>query len=85
MEERKKVRLDLDVLRVDSFETTAAEAARGTVHGYLIYTQYCTYDPSVCSTSCPKTVPETACSTKCNEPVTDNPNESLDCNTNLCN
>lgn len=30
----QKIRLDLDALRVDSFETDAATGAHGTVHGH---------------------------------------------------
>jgi hypothetical protein len=42
----KKIHLDLDRLRVDSFETSKAErAARGTVHGH--YSQRGTCDAFV--------------------------------------
>lgn len=93
MNARKKLRLDLDVLRVDSFETALGEEARGTVRGHGSYTDSCSNVWWMCSGCC-FTVPIDACSTKCPDgnPETgattlpcNERNESLDCDTNLCN
>ncbi len=37
----KKLRLDLEELAVESFESERAKEARGTVRGYWEYTYYC--------------------------------------------
>ncbi|HEX6040335.1 hypothetical protein [Longimicrobium sp.] len=46
----KKLTLEIDTLRVDSFPTTAVDAAvRGTVHGHdTIESEWCTM-PKTCS------------------------------------
>ncbi|MDB4950865.1 MAG: hypothetical protein JWM27_3514 [Gemmatimonadetes bacterium] len=53
----RKLRLDLDALSVDSFETAAAEPERGTVHAHLsrdgvCSTYFCTDEESCAYTGC---------------------------------
>ena len=50
----KKIRLEMDALRVDSFATAAAPEARGTVHGRQIdpiaqAAEYSSCSPEGCS------------------------------------
>lgn len=53
MNARKKMRLDPDLLRVDSFDTAAVEGeARGTVHGQALSMAYCTMPVDACSSKC---------------------------------
>ena len=40
----RKLRLDLDELTVESFETERTKEARGTVRGHWEYTYYCASD-----------------------------------------
>ena len=73
MNARKKLRLDPDVLRVDSFETASRNDAQGTVHGHRAYT----VPLELCSTKCPDDPGSAETTLPCNE--------SLDCDTNRCN
>lgn len=58
----RKLKLDLDELVVESFDTHAAASGRGTVQGQAQYT-----DPRICETNgCPiQTVAVTACVATC--------------------
>lgn len=59
----RKIRLDIDALQVDSFETRAPEAERGTVRGHA--TQY-----GSCQGSCVQTCGGRTCEPPCeNEPT----------------
>lgn len=52
----KKLRLDIDQVRVDSFETVEAEAPVGTVFGredLVTRTNYCGTCPNVSCAPCP--------------------------------
>jgi hypothetical protein len=43
---QKKIKLDLEALEIDSFETAAGGSARGTIEGYYTYAvDGCTYAP----------------------------------------
>jgi hypothetical protein len=61
----KKIRLHLDALRVESFETDAAERERGTVHGHDASGQSCTYnctlDEPTCNGAACRTLPLVTC------------------------
>lgn len=57
----KKVRLDLDAIQVDSFETNGGGGQRGTVRGH--YCPCCCCDPCVCT--CCDTCQAT-CAASCN-------------------
>jgi hypothetical protein len=59
----KKVRLELDALSVESFDTVARDgAADGTVFGQATYQAYCSYG---------YTCPETECADDCGTYATD--------------
>lgn len=49
----KKLRLNLDELEVESFETEAEHAERGTVHGHAQYSAYCPPGESLQASNCP--------------------------------
>lgn len=60
-----KMKLDLDELQVESFETVAGEAERGTVHGYITGTLGCNCTDDTCAScegtcdTCADTCPNT--------------------------
>jgi hypothetical protein len=59
----KKIRLDLDSLSIESFDTTGAADARGTVAGHATYQAYCSYGLT-CVDSCEGTC-DGSCVSEC--------------------
>jgi hypothetical protein len=53
----KKIKLDLDDLKVESFDTSP-EGAEGEVFGYCNTTPPCATCDSTCPNTCPATCPE---------------------------
>ncbi len=80
MSTRRKLRLDPDLLRVESFDTApGGSAPRGTVHGHSAWTyRGCATQPfEACSGTCEDEDPV--------DPTTLPCNESLNCDTSRCN
>ncbi|HEU0012348.1 MAG TPA: hypothetical protein VFQ45_01620 [Longimicrobium sp.] len=64
----KKMRLDLDTLSVESFDTVETPAERGTVHGHIppdTYARYCS-DGTTCVDSCFECTDYASCLGTCN-------------------
>jgi hypothetical protein len=62
----RKIRLNLDALRVETFETDAAERERGTVHAHdaasgQSCTYNCTLDEPTCNGPACRTIPLLTC------------------------
>ena len=70
----RKLRLDLEELEVESFETERSREQRGTVRGYWEYTYYCDSDEPDCTggggASCYDTVCHNQSCHSCNPPPT---------------
>ncbi|HEX6909694.1 MAG TPA: hypothetical protein VF142_04855 [Longimicrobium sp.] len=62
----KKLRLDLDELKVESFDTDGARGPRGTVHAHAPYTYMCDSTPCVTDWSCEGN--DTMCDWMCSSP-----------------
>jgi hypothetical protein len=69
---KKKIRLDLETLSIDSFETTRVPGARGTVQGHGSFQSYCSLGitcldscASECNSECGTCDPHCCCTCSC--------------------